>query len=68
MKAEAILHPVFVMICEMCLEGKGGECHVPGCLFWMDDAPDRFLADRIVTATKLNGRPVNLPHQGEVTE
>lgn len=31
--------------CEPCLSGAGGECHVPGCAFWMDDAPTGdFLA------------------------
>lgn len=31
-------------ICELCLDGEGGECHVPGCAFWMDDAPGPVLA------------------------
>lgn len=26
-------------VCEPCLTGAGGECHVPGCTFWMHDAP-----------------------------
>jgi hypothetical protein len=26
-------------ICELCLAGDGGECHVPGCAFWMRPAP-----------------------------
>lgn len=26
-------------VCELCLTGAGGECHVPGCTFWMSDAP-----------------------------
>jgi hypothetical protein len=31
-------------ICRLCLGGAGGECHVPGCVSWMDDAPrDRLL-------------------------
>ena len=27
-------------ICELCLSGAGGHCHVPGCAFWMKRAPD----------------------------
>lgn len=29
-----------VAICTPCLDGAGGECHTPGCLFWMCSAPD----------------------------
>ncbi len=36
-------------VCDLCLGNAGGECHVPGCVFWMDDAPIgallRFLTD-----------------------
>ena len=28
-----------VWICDDCVEGKGGECHTPGCLFFLMDAP-----------------------------
>ena len=35
------LHAVYV--CAVCLSGVGGECHVPGCLFWMHDAPTERL-------------------------
>jgi hypothetical protein len=24
-----------IPICTLCLGGAGGECHVPGCCFWM---------------------------------
>lgn len=27
-------------VCQACLLGKGGECHTPGCAFWMSQAPD----------------------------
>lgn len=33
------LELVAVMICSWCLDGRGGECHTPGCLYWMQDAP-----------------------------
>jgi hypothetical protein len=26
-------------VCDLCLAGEGGECHVPGCAFWCHDAP-----------------------------
>jgi hypothetical protein len=27
-------------MCDLCLAGAGGECHVPGCAFWLNRAPD----------------------------
>lgn len=30
-------------ICEPCIEGAGGECHAPGCAFWMMRAPETPL-------------------------
>lgn len=27
-------------ICSACLDGEGGECHTPGCVFWINRAPD----------------------------
>lgn len=35
---------VTLLVCELCLAGDGGECHVPGCAFWMRRAPDKPLA------------------------
>jgi hypothetical protein len=26
-------------VCDLCLSGAGGECHVPGCSFFIWDAP-----------------------------
>lgn len=28
-----------VPVCRRCLDGEGGECHMPGCSFWMHLAP-----------------------------
>jgi hypothetical protein len=28
-----------VTVCQECLCAAGGECHTPGCAFWMQDAP-----------------------------
>ncbi len=33
------LHHIEGSVCDLCLSGAGGECHVPGCSFWMHDAP-----------------------------
>jgi hypothetical protein len=39
-KAEEVkVYHVAVWICELCLTAKGGECHVPGCVFCFRDAP-----------------------------
>jgi len=37
-----------VRICELCLGGRGGECHVPGCVFWMVSAPDIPIRRKII--------------------
>jgi hypothetical protein len=29
------LFKVECSMCEDCLDGKGGECHTPGCIFWL---------------------------------
>lgn len=34
-------------VCGYCLRGDGGECHYPGCAFWMSDAPDEAVAQRM---------------------
>lgn len=30
---------VMVPVCELCIRGAGGECHTPGCSFFMFPAP-----------------------------
>lgn len=35
-------------ICELCMKGAGGECHTPGCLFWINRAPDLPLRSHIL--------------------
>ena len=40
---EIPVRTVTLSICELCLAGDGGECHVPGCAFWMNDAPSTPL-------------------------
>ena len=36
-----------LLVCRLCLNGRGGECHVPGCAFWMADAPTGDLLDML---------------------
>lgn len=48
--SEGTLNYVEIVLCNLCLNGKGGECHVPGCALWMSTAPDvpiREKAERI---------------------
>lgn len=47
MPKEPELERVTAMICNLCLDGKGGECHTPGCVFWMADAPTHVLRERL---------------------
>ena len=49
------LRRVTLDICEPCIEGAGGECHTPGCAFWMRMAPEwPFYA--AMTADEFNER------------
>lgn len=34
------LHTVTLTLCELCINGVGGECHSPGCDLWIHRAPD----------------------------
>lgn len=34
------LERVTLVMCSACLDGEGGECHTPGCAFWINRAPD----------------------------
>jgi hypothetical protein len=45
-----MLNRAVVIICDACLRGDGGECHTPGCVFWMSRAPDILIRDRIYDA------------------
>lgn len=43
---DASLLTLQVTVCSLCVGGSGGECHVPGCMFWMCPAPDEEQAAR----------------------
>lgn len=40
---EAAVHRVQLYLCDSCLDGKGGECHMPGCVFWFNQAPGMVI-------------------------
>lgn len=42
------IHLVSLWLCDDCLDGKGGECHTPGCAMWMNRAPDLQLRSKLV--------------------
>lgn len=45
---EIAVHGVAFMLCDPCLDGAGGECHVPGCAMWLNRAPDLPLRDKLI--------------------
>jgi hypothetical protein len=47
MSAEPSLVQIEITICTLCLAGAEGECHVPGCWFWMCPAITAEQAERI---------------------
>jgi hypothetical protein len=48
------LTQVILTLCSPCLNGAGGECHVPGCALWMNRAPDQPLWPAVAAATIYN--------------
>lgn len=36
-----------IPICSACLDGEGGECHTPGCILWINRAPDLAIRDML---------------------
>ena len=47
MTVEPTVATLTLPICSLCLGGAEGECHVPGCVFWMCPAPNAEQAERI---------------------
>lgn len=37
-----------IYICDSCLDGKGGFCNTPGCVFIRKSAPDISIRDEIL--------------------
>lgn len=50
-----------ISVCTPCLGGDVGECHTPGCAFWMQDAPNTEL----VAILLQNCRPSPLLEQAQ---
>lgn len=52
---------VTLQVCEMCLsprtDGRDEECHTPGCVYWMDDAPEGRTLAVLRIAARANGSP-----------
>ena len=44
------LHLVTLYLCDLCLNGAGGECYTPGCALWMNRAPDLPLGDAVTVS------------------
>lgn len=42
---EIPVHLVQMHLCDLCLNGEGGQCHTPGCALWINRAPDLSLRD-----------------------
>lgn len=42
---EPRLRRIVVWMCEACIEGEGGECHTPGCVLWINRAPDMGISN-----------------------
>jgi len=39
----ADVRQVELSLCDLCLDGAGGECHTPGCALYLNRAPDLAL-------------------------
>ncbi len=55
--ADEPLATVTLQVCQVCLLGQGGECHTPGCTFWMCAAPDVPLGLTFPSANLGDSRP-----------
>ncbi len=55
---EPAVHTVMLRLCELCLGGAGGECHVPGCALWLNRAPDMAIHRELYEI-------VNVPSDGK---
>ncbi len=42
---EPTLHKVVLTLCSACIDGEGGQCHVPGCALIRSAAPDISIRD-----------------------
>jgi len=54
--AEPRVLTVTLRLCELCLNGAGGECHVPGCALWLNRAPDMAIHRELYEVHEETGR------------
>jgi hypothetical protein len=62
---EARLNIVTLTLCDLCLDGAGGECHVPGCALWMSQAPDIPIREHAASIVAAPAGSVGLPSEGD---
>lgn len=43
--ADVGVRECLIYLCDLCLDGAGGECHTPGCCLFLAQAPDLPLRD-----------------------
>ncbi len=43
--SEVPVYSVAIALCALCLDGHGGECHVPACALFLKTSPDIRLRD-----------------------
>lgn len=50
---EPELREIRIWVCALCLAGEEGECHSPGCAFWMCPGVTAEQAERIVAGDRI---------------
>lgn len=78
METTASLYAIY--LCDLCVHGKGGECHSPGCALWINRAPDlalttpllqpmeEYLAERAAQRSGGEGRRAAVPQPAPTGE
>lgn len=56
MNPEIELKHVAVWICTACLDNDDGECHTPGCLFWLFAGRPAFVEGMTMRLAIINSR------------
>jgi hypothetical protein len=61
---------VQLSLCHLCLDGAGGQCHVPGCALWFKSAPDVSIRDwvTVIEPGTEAARPAVLTERAEKAE
>lgn len=58
---------VRLWLCDLCLDGAGGECHTPGCALWINRAPDLPLrGNPMVTIPECDDSGENCPAHSDL--